>query len=141
MKKINLFFICCFISSFLLGQGIFGEINDNKKKVKKEEIVIVDEIIKKTKGYNVYDGLFTIFQDKDNGKSYIEIDTSHLGNEFIHFSYIENGVMDAWAFQGSYRGSKIIEINKFYDKIEFTVKTLNIILMNLIHCQRVQIQI
>ena len=24
--------------------------------------------------------------------------------------------------QGSYRGSKIIEINKFYDKIEFTVK-------------------
>ena len=35
MKKINLFFICCFISSFVLGQGIFGEINDNKKKVKK----------------------------------------------------------------------------------------------------------
>ena len=97
MKKINLFFICCFISSFVLGQGIFGEINDNKKKVKKEEIVTVDEIIKKTKGCNVYDGLFTIYQDKDNGKSYIEIDTSHLGNEFIHFSYIENGVMDAWS--------------------------------------------
>ena len=122
MKKINLFFTCCFISSFVIGQGVFGEINDNKKKVKKEEIVIVDEIINKTKGCNVYDGLFTIYQDKDNGKSYIEIDTSHLGNEFIHFSYIENGVMDAWAFQGSYRGSKIIEINKFYDKIEFTVK-------------------
>ena len=122
MKKINLFFTCCFISSFVIGQGVFGEINDNKKKVKKEEIVIVDEIINKTKGCNVYDGLFTIYQDKDNGKSYIEIDTSHLGNEFIHFSYIENGVMDAWAFQGSYRGSKIIEINKFYDKIEFTIK-------------------
>ena len=122
MKKINLFIICCFISSFVLGQGIFGQINDNKQKVKKEEIVTVDEIIKKTKGCNVYDGLFTIYQDKDNGKSYIEIDTSHLGHEFIHFSYIENGVMDAWAFQGSYRGSKIIEINKFYDKIEFSVK-------------------
>lgn len=122
MKKINLFFICCFISSFVLGQAIFGEVSNNKKKVKKEEIVTVDEIIKKTKGCNVYDGLFTIYQDKDNGKSYIEIDTSHLDKEFIHFSYIENGVMDAWAFQGSYRGSKIIEINKFYDKIEFTVK-------------------
>ena len=58
---------------------------------------------------------------KKDGKSFIEIDTSHLDNEFIYFSYIENGVTDARAVKGSYRGSKIIKINKFYNKIEFTI--------------------
>ena len=122
MKKFNLFIICFSISTFIYGQGLFGNKTKNKVEVVEKEEVKVDEISKKTKGCDVFDGLFTIYQDKDNGKSYIEIDSSHINKEFIHFSYIENGVMDAWAFQGSYRGSKIIEINKFYDKIEFTIK-------------------
>ena len=122
MKKFNLFIICFSISTFVYSQGLFGNKTKNKVKVVEKEEVKVDEIAKKTKGCNVFDGLFTIYQDKENGKSYIEIDSSHINKEFIHFSYIENGVMDAWAFQGSYRGSKIIEINKFYDRIEFTIK-------------------
>ena len=53
---------------------------------------------------------------------YEEIDSTHLNKEFIYFSYIENGVTDAGAVKGSYRGSKIIKINKFYDKIDFTIE-------------------
>ena len=123
MKKLNLFVFCISVSSFVYSQGLFSKkINNHKTQSEVEDVVKIDDIVNKTKGCDVFAGLFTIYQDKNNGKSYIEIDTSHLGNEFIHFSYIENGVMDAWAFKGNYRGSKIIEINKFYDKIEFTVK-------------------
>ena len=31
-------------------------------------------------------------------------------------------ILDAWAFQGSYRGSKIIKISKHYDNIEISVE-------------------
>jgi len=99
----------------------FGN-NTKKDKSSKKEIKSLDEFTKKTKDCNIYDGLFTIYQSKKDGKSYIEIDSSHLNQEFIYFSYIENGVTDAGAVKGSYRGSKIIKINKFYNKIDFTIK-------------------
>ncbi|MGC6428875.1 MAG: zinc-dependent metalloprotease [Flavobacteriales bacterium] len=88
------------------------------KKKKK----VVDPIDTKTKNCELYDGLFRFYQDKKNGSSFIEIDTSHIGKEFIYFSYFENGVGDARANRGVYRGSKIIKINKFFDKIDFTIE-------------------
>lgn len=47
------------------------------------------------------------------------ISEDQIGKEFIHFNQIANGVVDAGAFRGSYRGSKIFKIVKFYNKIEF----------------------
>ena len=66
-----------------------------------------------TKKCEKFDGLFPIYQDTTTGKMFIEISKEKLGEEFIHFSYVENGVMDAGAFKGSYRGSKIFKINKY----------------------------
>ena len=83
----------------------------------KKEVVKTDPIKDKTKGCEGFDGLFKIYQNKKNGKSFIEIDTSHLDKEFIYFSYIENGVTDAGAVKGSYRGSKIIKIVNFIIKL------------------------
>ena len=113
-KKIILLFIISIICNYqILSQNIFNDITKNKDS---------DLIALKTKNCEVFKGLFNIYQNKKDGKSYIEIDTSHLTNEFIYFSYIENGVMEAGAVKGSYRGSKIIEINKYFNKIDFTIK-------------------
>jgi len=90
-----------------------------KTKVKNE---VKNEIEEKTKSCIILDGLFKIYQNKKDGKSFIEIDTSHIGNEFIYFSYFENGVMDAGVVKGRYRGSRIIKIDKFYDKIDFSIE-------------------
>ncbi|MDG1174721.1 MAG: zinc-dependent metalloprotease [Flavobacteriales bacterium] len=78
-----------------------------------------------TKKCEKFDGLFPIYQDTTTGKMFIEISKEKLGEEFIHFSYVENGVMDAGAFKGSYRGSKIFKINKYYGNIEFTLENTN----------------
>ena len=99
----------------------FGN-NTKKEKSSKNQVKSLDEFTKKTKNCNLYEGLFNIYQSKKDGKSYIEIDSSHLNKEFIYFSYFENGVTDAGAVKGRYRGSKIIKINKFYNKIDFTIK-------------------
>ena len=48
-----------------------------------------------------------------------------LDQEFIYFSYFENGITDAFSVRGRYRGSKIIKIQKFYNKIDITVLNTN----------------
>lgn len=75
-----------------------------------------------TKNCTKKDGLFPIYQDTTDGKIYIEINEEKLGEEFIYFSYVENGLMDVGSFKGSYRGSKIFKINKYYSNIEFQLE-------------------
>jgi len=65
------------LSLEIYSQNIF---NDKKTN----EVVKVDEFTKKTKGCETYNGLFNIYQNKKDGKAYIEIDTSHLDKEFIY---------------------------------------------------------
>ena len=124
MKNLILliFLVQLFISNNTYSQYKLEDLFKNKKIEKKSEKIVDSEIDKKTKNCKKYSGLFNIYQDKNTGSSFIEIDTSHIGKEFIHFCYIENGVSDAYAMKGSYRGSKIIKINKFYEKIEFTIE-------------------
>ena len=121
-NKILLLTICLIIQSLnVLGQSSnFKHKRANKSDSKKEEKK-TNDIKSKTKNCEVFDGLFKIYQSKKDGKSYLEIDTSHLNKEFIYFSYFENGVTDAGAVKGRYRGSKIIKISKFYNKIDFTI--------------------
>ena len=75
-----------------------------------------------TKNCEKFDGLFPIYQDTTSGKMYIEINEDKLGEEFIYFSYVENGLMDVGSFKGSYRGSKIFKIEKSYGNIEFILE-------------------
>jgi len=72
-----------------------------------------------------FDGLFTIFRDKTNGKMFILISKDQLEKEFIYFSYVENGVTDAGFFKGNYRGSKVFSIKKHFNKIDFFIENTN----------------
>ena len=120
MNKNIIFFLLTF--TVLSSSAQYSNFKLEKKKDKdKKEVKAPDAIETKTKGCEKFEGLFNIYQDKKSGKSYLEIDTSHLDQEFIYFSYFENGVTDAWTVKGRYRGSKIIKISKFYNKIDITV--------------------
>ena len=115
IRKILLFIICYFLIFPTYAQNIF---KNKSKEISKK----IDDIEKKTKGCDIYDGLFTLYQSKEDGKSYLELDTSHLDKEYIYFSYYENGVLEAGSVKGRFRGSKIIKITKFYDNIDITVQ-------------------
>ena len=86
----NKIFILVISIQLILTNSIYSQ---NKLEellgIKKNEVV-ENEIEKKTKKCTKYSGLFNFYQEKGNGNSYIEIDTSHIGKEFIHFCYIEN---------------------------------------------------
>ena len=123
LTKLKYLFFLCFI--FLCVDNYAQRSNPlqkNKKFKKSIKQEIKDAIKETTKSCKEYNGLFKFYQNKKDAKSFIEIDTSHIGNEFIYFSYFENGVVDAGVVKGRYRGSKIIKIDKFFDKIDFTIE-------------------
>ena len=75
-----------FIIFILFFSFITNSYSQNIFQKRDKNVKIYDEIEKKTIGYDVFDGLFKIYQNKKDGNAYLEIDTSHLDKEFIHFS-------------------------------------------------------
>lgn len=92
-----------------------------KKRKGKNEAAAPDkdkDIKELTKNCKVYDGLFKVYQDTLTGKSFLALSEEQLEQEYIYFSQVEDGVLDAGFFRGSYRGSKIIRFHKHYENIE-----------------------
>lgn len=118
--------IIIFSFIFLLFNPLFAQFSSTKSKNKDQQkppkSTSKKTIIETTKNCIEYDGLFKIYQDKDNAKSFIEIDTLQFNKEFIYFSYIEDGVGDSRNVRGRFRGSKIITIKKYFNKIDFIIE-------------------
>lgn len=76
-------------------------------------------IEEKTEDFEKSEGLFTFYTDPESGDVYMEIAESQLDDEFVAFSYSENGVLEAGAFRGFYRDQRVISINRHYNKLEF----------------------
>ena len=113
-KAIYIFITLLFCSTSPSHAQIFGKSKAEKPKMEakdmfKEKIAKLDKIA----------GLFNLYRDKDKGNLFIEITIDQLDKEFIHFSYIENGLTDAGFFRGNFRGSKVFKIQKYYNRIEF----------------------
>lgn len=122
MRYSCLFFATIF---FLLPQDILAQ---KKKKKKKDAQEIVAKPPKKAKEKTIKDltkssrkieGLFTIYQDTITGTMKMVVTEHQLNKEYIHFAQIADGVLDAGRYRGSYRGSKVFKVEKFFDKIEF----------------------
>ena len=115
-------------ASILLLFFVFGfttNADAQKKKKSKKDDQTAPAAKKDDKSYKdivskcaKWDGLFTVYQDTTNGKTFLEINTSQFNQEYIYFSYIENGLLEAGSFRGNYRGSKVITFEKYYDQVE-----------------------
>ncbi|MAZ30661.1 MAG: hypothetical protein CMP57_01045 [Flavobacteriales bacterium] len=113
-KAIYIFITLIFCSTFPLHAQIFG-----KSKAEKPKLEAKDLFKEKVAKLDKIEGLFNLYRDKDKGSLFIEITKDQLDKEFIHFSYIENGLTDAGFFRGNFRGSKVFKIQKYYNRIEF----------------------
>lgn len=88
-------------------------------KKDKDAIKKISEVTKKSKKI---EGLFDLYQDTVNGSIKMVIKEDQIGKEYIYFSQIADGVLDAGSYRGSYRGSKVFKIEKYFNKIEFIVQ-------------------
>ncbi len=89
---------------------------DPSKSTKDDKKKTIEELTKKSKKM---EGLFTMYRDSIDGTTQMVISKDQIGKEFIYFSQIADGVLDAGAFRGAYLGSKVFKIEKHYNKIEF----------------------
>ncbi|CAH8286210.1 uncharacterized protein DUF5117 [Mariniflexile fucanivorans] len=109
----------------------FQNIEAQKKKTKKGETTeapaptakkekSIAELVKSSKKI---EGLFPIYQDTITGSLQMIISKNQIDKEFIYFSQIANGVLDAGrVIRGSYMGSEVFKIEKYFDKIEFIIQ-------------------
>lgn len=123
--------ICFALASFLLVSTNSIEAQDKKKKSKKganteastplpKKDKTIADLVKSSKKI---DGLFPVYQDTITGSLQMVISDNQIDKEFIYFSQIADGVMDAGRIiRGSYMGSNIFKIEKYFDKIEFVVQ-------------------
>ena len=122
-KLVSIFIFFSFININSLNAQSFFKKKKNKKENQQENKSESKNSIKtKTKDCVKYEGLFNLYQSKKDGKSFLEINDSQLEGEFIYFSYVEDGVVDSWNFRGGFRGSKIIKIKKYFNKIDFIIE-------------------
>lgn len=90
-----------------------------KKTKKKGKKVTIKSKTRKSKAF---EGLFTIYQDTVSGKLQMTISEEQLNQEYIFFSQVKNGVLEASLFRGSYRGSMVFKISKYFNRLEFTIQ-------------------
>lgn len=68
--------------------------------------------------FEVLEGLFTLYRDPEDGDLYMEIREDQLGEEFIYFTYAENGAPRIGLFRGQFRDNAVLTFNKRYGDIE-----------------------
>lgn len=90
-----------------------------EKETPKDDLKKIGEV---TKRCRKYEGLFTIYQDTIDGSIKMEIQERQIGKEFIYFSQVDNGPVEAGGFRGSYRGSKVFKVERYFDKIQFVLQ-------------------
>ena len=72
-----------------------------------------------TKSSKKIEGLFTIYQDTITGAVKLLVKKEQLNKDFIYFSQIADGVTEAGAFRGSFRGNSVFHITKYFNRLEF----------------------
>lgn len=87
-----------------------------KKKNPKKKSKTIQELTKSSKKI---EGLFTIFQDTITGTTKLLVKKEQLDKDFIYFSQIADGVTEAGQFRGSFKGSSVFQVKKYFNKIEF----------------------
>ncbi len=130
MNSLKLVCLALFLTAFLVPQNAEAQ---RKKKRKKDEIVApakpapkkpkVKKISDLVKSSKEIDGLFKIYQDTVTGSLQMVISKDQLDNEYIYFMQIADGVVDTGRLiRGSYKGSKVFRISKYFNKIEFVTQ-------------------
>ncbi|WP_445428819.1 zinc-dependent metalloprotease [Alishewanella sp. HL-SH05] len=105
------------VSLALLAAPIAAQ--DAKPAAEKKEQTYSSMIANKT----AINGLFTLYVDEKTGEHLMSITEAQLDKPFLYFAKTLDGVTDAGHFRGSYRGTKLIEFRRYFDRIDVISKT------------------
>ena len=96
-----------------------GKDDGGKKNGQNEAPKTIAEL---TEGAERIEGLFTLFRNPDNGETHMLIRGDQLGEEYIYWMQVADGVVDAGFFRGLYGPNGIIEMQRSFDTVEIVQK-------------------
>jgi hypothetical protein len=73
-----------------------------------------------TEEFEQIEGLFPLYRDPEAGALYMEVSADQLGDEFIAYTYTENGVVQAGHFRGNYRDQRVVSFDHEFGKLYVT---------------------
>ena len=76
-------------------------------------------IASKLKNTVAFDGLMQVYQDTTDGKLYLKLKADQFNQEFIYWSYAENGVARVGFNRGSFRSNEVFMIKRYFDQVQF----------------------
>jgi hypothetical protein len=120
----NKYFSLSLVLALLLAFTPFSETYAQKKKKSKSKSKTEsaekkeNDYEKTLKSCEKMEGLLEMYRDTTDGSLYIALQPDQLGEEFIYFSMIADGVLDAGFFRGGYRGSRVISLEQSYDRVQ-----------------------
>ena len=114
----HFFFTICCLATLVLTPLSAQQTNDTTT-VKIDSTDTKKTISELTLTSRRIEGLFTFFQDSVNGSVQMLIEKNELIYEYIHFVHTLDGVVDVGHFRGAYKTSKIFEIRKYFNRLEF----------------------
>jgi len=65
-----------------------------------------------------FEGLFTLYRDRETGQSYLEIGVDQLQQEYLYIAVSTDGVVQGGHFRGNYRDNRVLSLSRHFDRIE-----------------------
>jgi hypothetical protein len=75
-----------------------------------------------------FPGIFDLYRDTKTGALHMAITESQIDKEFLYFATIKNGVLEAWSRRGSPIAQDVIEIRRYFDRVDFIKKNTNYVI-------------
>lgn len=89
---------------------------DAEKEKKKPQKKLIEDIVE---DFDQLEGLFKMYRDPETGALHMEIREDQIGKEFIYYSHVADGVVEAGHFRGQFRQQKVFKIEKRYKRLAF----------------------
>lgn len=83
-----------------------------------EEEDSIKTITEITENSDQFEGLFTLYRDRETGETHMEITREQLNHEFIYVAVSTDGVVQGGYFRGRYRDNRILSLARHFNKIE-----------------------
>ena len=77
-----------------------------------------ETIAELTENSDRFDGLFTLYRDRDSGETHMAVMPAQLDREFLYVSVGIDGVVEGGHFRGSYRENRILTLRRYFDRVE-----------------------
>ena len=126
MPRIKLLVSLCLVT--LLGAVVSAESVWAAKSKKKTEVEQATEeksdeeeksIADVTKDSDRFDGLFVLFQNREDGKLHMLVRSDQIDKEYVYFRMVRDGVAEAGETRGSFGAETVFSVRKHFNRMEF----------------------